>query len=474
MAYEPAEVIDLVNKHLMPLWLEERNALDRIDRWARWDHDRPHQPRQSTLEYRQLADRSTTPWGDLLVASLVQAMYVDGYRSGTAADNGKPWLTWQANGMDRRQIAVNRAFLTYGSAYGLTLPGQTLAGDPMPKMRGVSPREMIALFEDPADDEWPVVAMRVCTINRQRVIRVYDDQYQHTLAAPNGPGAQVSYDITQLAEHGAGVCPVVRFANRLDLEGRYAGEIEPFISILGRIDQTTFDRLVVQRFASWIVRTIAGMAKPDPDTDAAAEKLRLKVEDILIAEDPNTKFGSLPASDMGGFINAHDSDIRVLAAVSQSPAHEMLGQMANLSAEALDSARASQSAKADERRYTAGETYEQWLRLTAHLAGDDESASDFSAQVRWKDTQIRSLAQAADALGKLATMLGIPPEVLWEKVPGFTQQDIDRAKELAKQSGGLDQMLQQLIAGQTSKPTPGPGGGSFQQHPSGLLVPAAA
>src|SRR4051812_9504545 len=139
MAYEPSEVINLVNKDLMPRFLEERQALDRIDRWARWDHDRPHQPRHSTIEYRQLADRAATPWGDLLVANLVQAMYIDGYRSGAATDNGKPWITWQANGMDRRQIAVNRAFLTYGSAYGLSLPGKTLTGDPMPTMRGISP-----------------------------------------------------------------------------------------------------------------------------------------------------------------------------------------------------------------------------------------------------------------------------------------------------------------------------------------------
>jgi hypothetical protein len=42
----------------------------------------------------------------------------------------------------------------------------------------------------------------------------------------------------------------------------------------------------------------------------------------------------------------------------------------------------------------------------------------------------RSLAQAADALGKLATMLGVPVELLWEKIPGFTEQDVDRAKTI--------------------------------------------
>src|SRR5690606_9225349 len=149
-----------------------------------------------------------------------------------------------------------------------------------------------------------------------------------------------------------------------------------------------------------------------------------------------------------------DRDVRGLAAVPQTPAHEMLGQMANLSAEALAAARASQTAKTDERKHTFGETWEQWLRLAAHMAGDAESANDFEAQIRWKDTEIRSLSQAADALGKLAQMLSVPVELLWEKIPGFTQQDVETAKELIERGGGVDALLQELIAGQQTEPEP--------------------
>ena len=38
----------------------------------------------------------------------------------------------------------------------------------------------------------------------------------------------------------------------------------------------------------------------------------------------------------------------------------------------------------------------------------------------------RSFAQTVDALGKLATMLGLPPEVLWEDIPGYTAEKIKR------------------------------------------------
>lgn len=432
MSYSADDVVALVNGDLMGMWQQERRKLDVIDRWARWDHDRPHAPRQATTEYKQLAARSQAPWGDLIVGSVAQTLYVDGYRRADNPENSKPWRTWQANGMDGRQIAVHRAALTYGIAYGTVMPGKTLAGEVLAEMRGVSPREMVALYDDVAFDEWPEVAMRVRVVNPSKLlIYVYDDEFVHELVA-GGVGEKVKYLTAKI--HAAGVCPVVRFTNRFDLEGRATGEIEPFIPLLGSIDQTKFDRLVVQRFASWIVRTIAGMSVNETtavtNESADAVKMRMKVEDLLVAEDPDTKFGSLPATPLSGFIEAHDADVKVLSAVSQTPANEMLGQMANLSAEALAAANASKTAKSFERRYTFGESHEQWLRLAAWVEGDKEAAQDFEAEVRWKDTEIRSMAQAADALGKLAQMLKVPVELLWEKIPGFTQQDVERAKAL--------------------------------------------
>jgi hypothetical protein len=323
----------------------------------------------------------------------------------------------------------------------------------MPVMRGVSPRDMIALYEDPANDDWPIFALHVTKIRGGWRLRVFDATaiYEAKVTAlgdkPNPA------DITTL-EHNIGTCPVVRYKNRFDLEGRAVGEIEPFIPLLGKIDQTSFDRLVVQRFASWIVRTISGMSilETANATGETAEqtKMRLKVEDFLTAEDPDTKFGSLPATPLDGFIKAHEADLHVLAAVSQTPAFELLGDLTNLSADALAAARASQTAKSDERKHTFGEDHEQLIRLACHVAGDAEGASDFMAEARWADTSVRSLAQAVDAYGKMTTMLGFPPELLWPKVPGFSKQDVDEALQRVQDGSPVEKLLQQLAAGQTS------------------------
>jgi hypothetical protein len=445
-----AELVSLAKKDLLPQFRKENEHLDWLDRWLRWDHDKPHSPRHATIEYKELAGRAQAPWLALVVTSVVQSLYVEGYRSATATEDASPWNIWQANGFDRRQIAIHRDAIAYGYSYVTVLPGELPSGEAMPAMRGVSPRRMLAFYEDPAEDDWPSVVIHAKPGrhegNNVLNLKVYDDNNIHYLrCAELGDAVEV---VSESEEHGVGFVPVVRYANQIDLEGRTPGEVEPYISVAGRIDQTAFDRLVVQRFASWAVRTIAGMSKPDDGTDAQAEKLRLKVEDILIADDPDTKFGSLPATPLDGFIKAHEADIGVLAAVSQTPAHELLGQQINLSAEALAAARASADAKVDERKHGLGESHEQALRLGALIQGDFAAATDYTAQVRWKDTSIRSLAQAADGLGKLAQMLGVPPELLWEKIPGFTQQDVDTAKAIVAEGGGMDALLASLQGGQ--------------------------
>lgn len=433
MIETPDDAAALLGDVLLPRYTAEKVNLDRVDQWARWDHEAPHKPRHATNEYKELAARAQAPWGDLIVSTIAQTLYIEGYRRPSDPEDSAGWRTWQANGMDGRQVALNRAVLTYGLAYGVVLRGRTLTGENMPSMRGYSPREMLAVYEDVAADEWPAYAVRVWPVGKRYRVDLYDDAAVWSFvvddlgSAPDGDPVRV--------EHGLGVVPVVRFKNRFDLEGRTAGEVEPFIPILGKIDQTSFDRLVVQRFSSWIVRTIAGMSVADSAEVAGvtvdAAKLRLKVDDLLTAEDVDTKFGSLPATPLDGFIKAKESDLTELAAVSQTPAYELLGQMANLSAEALAAARASLTAKSDERKHTLGEDYEQMFRLAAWAADDAAGASDFEAQVRWADTSIRSIAQAVDAYGKLATMLDFPARQLWAKVPGMTQQDVEEANAKA-------------------------------------------
>jgi hypothetical protein len=67
----------------------------------------------------------------------------------------------------------------------------------------------------------------------------------------------------------------------------------------------------------------------------------------------------------------------------------------------------------------------------------------------WRDTESRSLAQVADALGKLVMSLGVPPQELWEKIPGVTQSEVRRWKAAAS-DGDLTTQFAELLNRQAS------------------------
>lgn len=433
---------DLVVKRLWPAWRQERERLDRIDCWYRWKQEPIRLPKKATAELKALAGLSQLPWLSLVVTTVAQCMYVDGYLSpldpqDAAGEPNRPWRTWNANQFDRRQIAVHRAALAYGYSFVKVLPGDSAA-----VLRGVSPRKMFAVFDDPAEDDWPRYAMQVDGHEGGSFsVRLYDDEAEHHLRVDSS-GEDVEY--IDYAAHGAGVCPVVRFANDLDLDGRTPGEVEPYIPAAARINKTAYDRLLTQHFASWKVRTVAGMAEPDSEETANRKKLQLRQDDILVAEDPDTKFGVLDETPLEGFIAAWRADIEALAAVTQTPTHALTGQLVNLSAEALAAARASLTQKVYQRQRAFGASHGQVLRLAAALEGDEAHAQDVMGRVTWQDMEIRSMSQAVDALGKAATMLDVPKEALWSRIPGVERSDVDEWRALRDQQDPMAQFQAEL------------------------------
>ena len=303
-------------------------------------------------------------------------------------------------------------------------------------------RQMVTMWDDAAEDEFPQYAMR----RRGNRIRFYDAEAIWDLQLSNAdtgmmPSAVV---VGEPIKHPAKVCPVVRFANTIDLDGRCDSEIESLIPLAARIDHDTFDRLLVQHFQAFQVRVLTGLVKPDDADDAAAEKLRLRHEDLLVLESPDSSASVLPAASMSGHTETRDSDIRDLAAAGQVPAHHLLGSLVNLSAEALAAAESGHQRKVTERKHTLGESHEQYLRLAATMANDVETANDFTAEVRWADMESRSLSQVADALGKLSTMLGVPAQVLWDRIPGWTAQDTTKAEQLLDDGDALSRMMDEF------------------------------
>ena len=476
----------LAKKHL---WYinDDEARLAKIDRYIRGEHDLPYMPDTADAEYRLLANRAVSNWSPLVIGTVAQSLYVDAHRPGkdslpreekgspTSATTHSPqWTFWQRNRLDGRQATLYRSALGFGQAF----VGVHKGADGLAVVKLYSAMHSSALWRDPANDESPYSFFTIeeypnPTDNERGIARMWDEEFEYELSFQSEGDVRV----VRKAPHGASSCPIVRFAPHVGLEGEVTGLVEPMIPLQDRINQTVFDLLVAQTYSSFKVRTVAGMAPPvemeaveidgpdgkqvvmkpkiDPNTGQPVPKpINLNAKRLLIAKDKDAKFGTLDETPLDGFIESIDMSIRHLSAIQQIPPHHLLGQIANLSAEALAAAETSLSRKIEEFRKTFGESWERVFRLASELEGIP-GADDYHSEVVWRDVGAHSLAQTADGLGKLAEALDIPKRGLWPRVSGVSQGEIDRWTDLYEEDQAMlraAERLAQNTAGRRPRP----------------------
>jgi hypothetical protein len=441
---------------LLELREPEQRRLGRIARYVRGDQDKVYAPRGASNEYHWLRSRSVVNMLGLVINTVAQNLYVDGFRPEKTDDNAPAWNIWQANRMDGRQHGIHRAALKYGISYTLVLPG-VLAGEgdsqptKMPVITPMSPRRLTAYYADPINDEWPIYAIE-CTkqqvkgvggkLATRQLVRLFDDTSVYSFVATE----RKTITWQGIEAHDLGVCPVVGYHNEADLDEdeAVAGEVEPLIAIQDQINSTTFGLLMAQQYAAFRQRWIAGMV-PEDEQGRPRAPFNTGVDRLMVAEEADTKFGEFGQTDLSGYLKSREESIRSMATISQTPPYYLLGTIANLSAESLAAARDGLDRKSDERKSTFGESHEQTLRLASLAAGDKKGWNDLSSQVVWRDTSTRALAATVDALGKLSQMLGVPAQELWERIPGVSQQDVQRWKaSLASATDPIAQLNAEL------------------------------
>jgi len=405
----------------------EQHRIDRVYRYWRNQQTFHWLPSGVPLEVRRMADISRVNVLKFVVDAAAQAMYVDGFRQPRAGENEPVWSVWQANRMDARQIELHRAALAFGAAYMVVLPG-----DPVPAMRPASPRKMTVVYGE--DEDWPMWALEKRSTSAGELYRLFDEEAVYWLGRDE-PHDRLT--LIDTAEHAAGVVPVVRFRDQGEIDGETLGQVEPHIPLQDQINLTTFSLLVAQHYGAHRQRYIIGWLAESEEQALKASAQRL----WTFEDDPDdVKVGEFEQTDLSGYIESREASLRHLAALSQTPVHEMLGQMANLSAEALVAARDSHNRKLSEHQAMAGESHEQTLQLAGALSGVPVEAD---AWVRWRDMEGRSLAQTADALGKLAEQLGIPARALWDRAAealGASQQEVEQWGEMADSADPLVQL----------------------------------
>lgn len=428
-------------KILHQIRLSERNELDRVRRYWKGRQKLPAViSSASPSEVKVMARSSRVNIMPIVVNSLVQSMFVDGFRSGDEERDQKIWDVFQQNRMDRRQTGIHRATAGFGTGYATVLPG-----DPVPVIRGYSPRQLTAMYGE--DDDWPIWAL---TYEGNKLWRLFDDQAIYFL---KGDG-QGEWEFIESREHGLGVTPVIRYVDEDDLDREdeppsealtigssdefTGGQVAPLMDLQDQIDLTTFGLQIAQHFGAFRQRYVIGWV-----ADNEAEQLKASAASLwAIDEEPDeVKIGEFSQTDLKGYIESREKSLRHAATLSQTPIHELTGDLVQLSAEALAAAEAGKDRKVDERCTNSGESHEQVAWAVGQYIGEDVPPD---AQVIWRDTSARAFAATVDGLGKLSQMLGVPPQELWERIPGVTKQDADRWRQTAEQGNAFDQLADML------------------------------
>lgn len=411
---------------------QERDRLHRIYGYLRGTQQHVWLSSSVPSEVRRMADMSRINVVKLVVDAVVQSLYVDGFRAPKANADVPAWDLWQRNRMDARQMGIHRAASAYGAGYLTVLPG-----DPVPVFRGVSPRNMTAVYGE--DPDWPIWALEKRRTKAGSLWRLFDDEAIYWVGEePDGMGRS-QWTFISSERHDAGVCPVVRFPDTEDLDDDgVRGEVEPLIPVQDQINLTTFALLVAQHYGAFRQRYIIGWL-----AESETQKLKASASQLWTFEDSpdDVKVGEFDQTDLKGYIDSREASLRHLAIISQTPVNELVGTLVNLSADALAAARDAHHRKLDERKTVRGERWEQALSLGGSYIG---APTDPAAWVRWRDTEARSLSQTADALGKMADQLGIPRRALWERIPGVTQNELDEWERMASEGDPFAQLTSML------------------------------
>lgn len=421
----------------------EWQRLAKIDEVVRGNHDKPRfENSAEARKHDKLWKASTLNLVGQTVNAYGQRLAVDGWRVDELdrQTTSTPWLIWMRSGMDALQKRLFGAALAHGYSYLYAGRSDSAPGAVLKPVNG---RKVWCHYADD-DDDWPDFALQVDKKNW----RVWDDENIYTVPV-DVVGSAVTLRMT-VESHGTGVVPF----SRLDADWgtlRSRGLVDPLLPLNDMVNRITFVLNLIGENSSFALRFMTG-TEPKVDDDGNPIEPNVGPNKIMLLTDAQGKMGQLDPSDPTGLVAYWSKLVEKFFSLAQLPPHYLIGQMANLSAEALVAAESTFAFALNDFCRTFGLGIDRGMRLASAIAGDEAAAQDES-RVWWAPVTVKSLAAEVDALGKMVQMLEVPVEATWERIPGVDRQTVEqwqrmRERELADQVGQVaDAQVARMMGG---------------------------
>ena len=429
----------------LPIWQEE-------DNYYRGKHVRPFAPQGVNKEYRALQEMAVAPWLRLVAKAPVQRLRVDGFRTDAKADaDMKVWTNyWKSNRLDSRQRIVYIDAVKHGR--GVISVQRNPRNREQPRILVESPRDVFVAYDDVdvftpkwAIKTWSSVEGKTDVFAGKLVNNavVYTSsewaRYRKTDGRP--------WEARAGGKNPLGHVPFVEFRPEQDSLGRPMSMLRPLFPMQRAIDTMRFDLLLAAQFSAYRQRAVTGFDPVLRDEKGeiiwqkdSEENLKINpangqpmpvlvdlgrpgVDRMQIFPGADTKIWDLPESNLGNYVSVIKMLVQQLAAIAQVPPQYLLGDMANLSGEALDAAESTLGSLSEDLKREFGSSWEDTMHLANVAAGGN--GLGLASEAIWGDAVAKSFGVVVDGIVKLITS-GFPRQAAWEMIPGATQVKVQQ------------------------------------------------
>lgn len=435
-------------------------------RYVEGYQDLPRGDKRWMKALRHLQVLAQTNYLGLITSAPAERMRVRGFRFGEQgeADSDANEI-WEQNNMELQSQEIHDTAAKYGLAYALVSPPYN-EDEKWPCITVEDPRTAI-IYRDPARQTESLAGFRMWEDDVSGYIMavLYLPEGNYVLQGPpafddygmstedirdklirnfGSSGATHAFEILEFQPNPPECQQVmlVEYVWRPNSGPIPECEADHGLRVMqDRLNQQVFDLLTSSHFQAFKQRWAKGISIPESKDGTKKAPFDPGADMLWISENPDAEFGEFTSADLRQVLEAIRDTIADMAATSKTPAHYLMGKMANISGETLTQAESGLVSKTEHRMNSMGWSHERVMKLCFALAGDAEKAKDVTAETLWAVPEKQITAELALA-GQQWAAIGIPLEVIMER-QGFTPDAIAYSVQKKEEADQQQLALQQ-------------------------------
>jgi hypothetical protein len=407
-----------------------RELTDLFERYYAGNHRLAYATRKFEDAFGSLFGAFADNWCGVIADTPAERLEVQGFQVGEGesdADSARAWKLWKEHDMEERQGVVHLGAIKCGVSYVLV----DNTGDEIDMTTW--PASMAIVEYDPKTRQ----SIRGATFWRNDdgslgaqvflpdEFVVYRSKDKPTRGADVSPDKREWIAIDTIANpREDGMIPLVEMVNRPNELNIGKSDLSDILAMQDAINKLANDMLVASEFQAFRQRVLTGIEIPkNPETGQplASQQLEAAISRLWAFENPDAKVWDLAPTDLANYVSGIKELLNHVAAQTRTPPHYLLGQMANLSGDALAAAESGLVSKVRSKQRSYARAWREVMKLALN--------TEEPIEVKWANPERQTLAAIADPISKLSTpAIGLPREEFW-RLLGYSELEIAKLKK---------------------------------------------